>query len=89
VVKKRSYGLNPKYKEKVCKELDQMLQVGSIVPVEESVMISLIVLQPKKMGDLRICVDLCNLNVECIHDPFLTPFIEKVLENVCGVFFML
>jgi hypothetical protein len=37
VVKKRSYGLKPKYKEKVGKELDQMLQVGSIVPVEESV----------------------------------------------------
>ena len=35
-VKKRPYHLNPKYKEKVCLELDKMLEVGIIEPVEES-----------------------------------------------------
>eukprot|EP00253_Pinus_taeda_P026519 PITA_26519 len=35
-VKQRPYHLNPKYKEKVCIELDKMLAVGIIEPVEES-----------------------------------------------------
>jgi hypothetical protein len=37
MVKRMPYRLNPKYKEKVCKELDRMLDAGIIVPMEESV----------------------------------------------------
>ncbi len=39
-VKQRSYRLNPKYKEKVRMELDKMLTVGIIEPVEESEWVS-------------------------------------------------
>jgi hypothetical protein len=42
------------------------------------------VVQPKKTDDIRICVDLRSLNVACVHDPFPTPFIDEVLENVGG-----
>lgn len=35
-VKQRPYRLNPKYKEKVHLELDKMLEVGIIEPMEES-----------------------------------------------------
>ena len=35
-VKQRPYRLNPKYKEKVKIELNKMLEVGIIEPVEES-----------------------------------------------------
>ena len=35
-VNQRPYRLNPKYKEKVHVELDKMLAVGIIEPVEES-----------------------------------------------------
>jgi hypothetical protein len=35
---------------------------GIIVPIEESEWISPMVVQPKKTGDIRICVDLRNLN---------------------------
>jgi hypothetical protein len=41
-VKRRPYQLNPKYKEKVCKELSHMLDHGIIVLVEESDWISLV-----------------------------------------------
>jgi hypothetical protein len=51
LVKRRPYHLNPKYKEKVCKELDQMLDVGIIVPMEESDWISPMVV-PKKTSDI-------------------------------------
>jgi len=29
-------------------------------------------------------MDLKKLNDACIHDPFLTPFIDEVLDNVGG-----
>ena len=40
------------------------------------------VVQDKKMGEVWICVDLIKLNDACMHDPFLTPFTEEVLEGV-------
>jgi len=57
-VRKRPYRLNPKYKEKVRKELDRMLDVGIIFPVEESEWISPMVVQDKNSGEIWICVDL-------------------------------
>jgi hypothetical protein len=38
--------------------------------------------QDKKTRGIRICVNLRKLNYACLHDPFLTPFIDEVLENV-------
>ena len=83
-IKKRSYQLNPKYKEEVKQELDKMFDAGIPVPVEESEWISPMVVQDKKTSGIRICVDLRNLNDACIHDPFPTPFTNEVLENVGG-----
>ena len=75
--------LNPRYKEKVKVELDQMLEAGVIELVEESKWIHPIVVQDKKTsGEVRICVDLEKLNGVSLHDPFSTPFTEEVLENV-------
>ena len=84
-VKKRSYRLNPKYKEKVCLELDKMLAVGIIELVEEFDWVSPMVVQEKKQKDeIMICVDLIKLNDVCVHDTFPTPFIDEVLDNVGG-----
>jgi hypothetical protein len=84
LVKKISYRLNPKYKEKVKIELDRMLEVGIIEPVEESEWINPMVVQYKKTGEIKICTDLRKLNDSCLHDPFPTPFTDEVLENVGG-----
>jgi hypothetical protein len=83
-VKHKPYRLNPKYKEKVKIELDIMLEAGIIEPVEESEWIIPMVVQDKKTGEIRICVDLKKLNDACLHDPFPTPFIDEVLDNVGG-----
>ena len=40
------------------------------------------VVQYKKTGEIRICVDLRKLNDACVHNPFPTPFIDEVLEGV-------
>lgn len=77
------HRLNPKYKEKLRKELDKMMEVGIIDPVEESDWVSPMVVQEKKKHDeIWICVDLRTLNDACFHDPFPTPFTYDVLENV-------
>ena len=61
-----------------------MLDVGIIEPIEESQWISPMVVQDKKTGEFQICVDLRKLNDACMHNPFLTPFIDEVLEGVGG-----
>ena len=66
-------------------ELDHMFEARIIEPVEESEWISPIVIQDKKVtGEVRICVDLRKLNDSYLHDPFLTPFMDEVLESVGG-----
>jgi hypothetical protein len=83
-IRQRPYRLNPVYKQKVKAEIDKMLEVGIIEPVEESEWIIPMVVQEKKQGGIRICVDLRKLNDACLHDPFPTPFTDEVLENVGG-----
>jgi len=61
-----------------------MLEAGIIDPVVELKWIILMVVQDKKFKGINICVDLTKLNNACLHDPFPTPFIDEVLENVGG-----
>ena len=83
-IKQRPYRLNPKYKQKVKIELERMLKVGIIEPVEEYEWISPMVVQDKKTREIIICVDLRKLNDSCLHDPFPTPFTVEVVDNVGG-----
>jgi hypothetical protein len=43
------------------------------------------VVQDNKTGEIRIFVYLSKLNDACLHDPFVTPFTKKVLDNVGGL----
>jgi hypothetical protein len=83
-IRQRPYRLNLKYKEKVKAELHRMIEVDIIEPVVDSEWIILMVVQDKKRGGIRICVDLRKFNDACLHDPFSTPFTDEVLENVGG-----
>ena len=76
--------MNPRYKERVKDEFERMKDAGIIEVVEESEWISPMVVQDKKTGEIRICVNLRKLNDACMHDPFLTPFTDEVLEGVGG-----
>eukprot|EP00253_Pinus_taeda_P034231 PITA_34231 len=84
-VNQRPYRLNPKYKEKVHLEIDKMLAAGIIESVEESDWVSPMVVQEKNQKDeIRICVYLRKLNDSCVHDPFLAPLTNEVLDNLGG-----
>lgn len=62
-----------------------MLITGIIECVEEFEWVSPMVVQEKNAKwENRICVDLRKLNDACLCDPFPTPFIDEVLDNVGG-----
>jgi len=44
----------------------------------------MVVQEKKQKDEIRICMDLIKLNDACMHDPFLTPFMDEVLDNVGG-----
>jgi hypothetical protein len=83
-IQHRPYRLNPRYKEKVKDEIDKMIDVGIIEPVEESEWIIPMVVQENKTEGIQICMVLRKLNNACLHDPFPTPFTDDVLDNVVG-----
>ena len=59
-----------------------MLDAGIIKRLEESEWIIPIMVTDKKTDEVCICVDLRKLNDSCMHDLFLTLFIDEVLEGV-------
>ena len=42
------------------------------------------VVQDMNIGEINIYVDMRKINDTCLHDPFPTPFTNKVLDNVGG-----
>jgi hypothetical protein len=61
-----------------------MLEADIIESIEQSEWMILMVIQDKKQGGIRICIDLRKLNGACLHSPLPTPFTDEVLENVGG-----
>ena len=85
-VKKRPYKLVHKYKDIVKTEIDNMLKVGIIYPVDQSKWASPMVVQPKKLDPkkLIVCVDFICLNKVTLTDPFPTPFAGEIINEVAG-----
>jgi hypothetical protein len=85
LVKHRPYRLNPRFKEKVKKEIDRMLAAGLIFLVDEDEWISLIIIKSKKgTHDIRAFVDYSSLKLDYVHNPFPTPFSDEVLNQLVG-----
>ncbi|KAH9327814.1 hypothetical protein KI387_043748, partial [Taxus chinensis] len=83
-VRKSPYRMNPNMRVRVKEELDKMIEFDIIKAMEESEWISPLVINIKKDGWIRICVDYRDLNVICIIDPFPTPFTKEILEGAAG-----
>jgi hypothetical protein len=73
---------NPKYTTMVKEELDKLLKVGFIRPVEIIEWVSPMVLALKKNGKLRVCVNYKTLNKITKKDQYPLPFCEEILEEV-------
>jgi hypothetical protein len=63
-----------------------MLAAGIIYPIEKAEWESPMVVQPKKHDPkkLRICVDFRGLNKLTLTDPFPTPFVDEIINEVTG-----
>ena len=85
-IKKIPYKLAHKYKEIVKIEIYNILIAGIIYPVDQSEWESPMVVQPKKHDPkkLRVCVDYRWLNKATKTDPFQTPFVDEILNEVAG-----
>ena len=85
-VKKIPYKLAHKYKEIVKKEIDNMPAAGIIYPIDQSEWASPMVVQPKKHDPtkLRIFVDFRDLNKVTLINPFPTPYVDEILNEVVG-----
>ena len=78
------YKMNPNYAKAVKEELDKLLKVGFIYPVEKVTWLSPIVAVLKKNGKLQICVDYRKLNLTIEIDPLPLPFQDTLLDLVVG-----
>ena len=84
LIKQKRYKTNPNYAKQVKEEIDRLLRVGFIYPVEKATWISPIVIVPKKSMKIRVCVDYRRLNAATIPNPFPLPFTDSLLDEVAG-----
>ena len=82
--RQQRYRMNPHMAKQVKEELDRLLRVGFIAPIENPDWISPIVIVPKKNKKLRICVDYSKLNAATVPDPFPLPYMDSMLDEVAG-----
>lgn len=81
-LRQKSYRINPKYAKIVKIELEKLLEVGFIRPVENTEWVFPLTLAPNKNGILRICVNFKKLNE--IMKKVQISFCDWVLEELTG-----
>ncbi len=82
-IKQIQCKMNPNYALKMREDLDKLLNVGFIYPVETTLWLSPFVIVPKKNAKLKICVDYCKLNAQTKKDPFPLPFLEySIMDSI-------
>jgi hypothetical protein len=76
--------LNPNYVTIIKHDIDKLLDVGFIKLIKNTTWLSPIVVVHKKNGKLRICVDFRKLNVAIKKDPYLSAFIDEIINIIIG-----
>ena len=78
------YKKNLNYAKEVKEELDKLLKVGFIFPVEKVTWLSPFAVVLKKNGKLCIYVDYQKFNVATKIDSFHLPFQDNLLDSIVG-----
>ncbi len=71
-------------RDEVTAELQMMLAMGVIEPVNAAPWISNLVIARKKSGGRRVCVDLCSVNKAVIPDEYPLPMAEELTTHFYG-----
>lgn len=74
--------MNFNYTQVVQDDLEQLLTIGFIAPVDRASWLLSIVVVLKKNGKLRICIDFRRLNTTTKKDPYLLPCTVEVLDTL-------
>jgi hypothetical protein len=74
--------MNPNYAIVVKQNIDKLLAISFIEPMEWATWLSLIVVVPKKNGKLCICNDFQKLNIATKKESHPLPFMDEVLDKV-------
>ena len=75
---------HPEVEAQITQEVKKLLAAGFIKPIQHLWWLSNIVPVKKKNGQIRYCVDFCNLNKACPKDEFLLPNMELLIDSVAG-----
>lgn len=70
-------------------EVKKLLVAGFIRPIQHPRWLSNIVPVKKKNGQIRCCVDFCNLNKACLKDEFPLHNIDLLVDSAAGSFMFL
>ena len=76
--------IHPKLEPTVKKELNKWFNAKIILPVRHAQWVSNLVPVRKKSGEIRLCVDFCNLNRASDKDNYHVPPMEWILQQVFG-----
>ena len=74
--------MSPEVVQKVKEEIVTLLKVGFIRIARYVEWLSNIVLVVKKNGQLRVCIDFRNLNLETPKDEFLMPIVDLLVGSL-------
>ena len=75
---------HPEVEAQITKEIQKLLAVGFVKPIQHPQWLSNIVPVKKKNGQIRCCVDFCNLNKACPKDEFSLPSMDVLIDSTAG-----
>eukprot|EP00253_Pinus_taeda_P034607 PITA_34607 len=82
--KQKLRRINPMLLPAMEQEVQKMFKAGIIAPIRFSDWISNLVPTRKKTGEIRLCVDLRNLNQVSLKDNYPLPKMDHILQRVVG-----
>ena len=68
----------------ITQEVKKLLATGFIKPIQHPKWLSNVVPVKKKNGQIRCCMDFCNLNKACPKDEFPLPNIDLLVDSATG-----
>ena len=76
--------INPVLLPLIEKEIKRMYEAGIIAPIRFSEWLSNLVPTRNKTGEIRLCVDLRNVNKVSLKDNYPLPKMDHILQRVVG-----
>jgi hypothetical protein len=83
-VRQKLHLVNPRKAAMIKAEVEKLLKVGFIYPMQLMEWVSNPVPVNKKQGMIHVCMDFRDLNKACPKDNFPTPFIDQIVDECAG-----